>query len=96
MIGLSDIFGTGPDEQQGHSLYLCALGATARKGRLITPAIRQLAKALAETWDAGADSVKVISILNALHLAPDDVLPPDDSDLAEVLELGRHAEGEIK
>lgn len=94
MIGVAEIFGAGNDKAEGGALYLCALGATMRKGRPITPAVKQLAKALADTWDAGADPAKVLSVLNALHLCPDEVLPGNDTDLAEVVKLGRIAEGE--
>lgn len=93
MISLFDSIGMNAADD-GDSLRIAALGAVVRKGLPVTDKVRALAAQLGQVWRRGGDPVQVLGILYRLGLTPDEILPPDDDDLAEVTELGRQADAD--
>ncbi len=88
MIGLSEFIGCGG--QDPDVLQVAVIGATVLKGRPVTAAVRSLAGDFAAAFFAD-DMAEVMRCLALLELAPDDILPPDDAELARVMAAGEGA-----
>lgn len=98
MIGVTEHLGSSPRPEAPFSadaLRLAVLGAWRMKGRKVTPAVRTLARDFAQrAVSRWADAAVTVAMLGRLRLEPDDVLPPDDAQLAEVMRLGREADSQ--
>jgi hypothetical protein len=88
MIYLSELTGGTPAEAD--VIELAVRGAVFLKGRTITPSVARLARECGRAW-ARSKPQELAALFIRLGLAPDDVLPRDDVQLARVIEAGRRA-----